>query len=110
MTTPIPGSPRRGPSTPTDSGRPTGDVLVLRDDNRMPRRLHDLRLEAGELELVLQPGGTPLQVGLVIGLGGDRGDLEELGQLCKRLMLAAVDGFEDVLEHRSNLARVMALS
>ncbi len=58
-------------------------------DERVQRRGNDFnRFKSGGTEIVGDPVGSALDVGLVFGLGADAGDAKKLVQFCKMLLTA----------------------
>ena len=55
----------------------------------MQRRGNDFnRFKSSGTEIVSDPAGSALDVGLVFGLGADAGDAKKLVQFCKVLLAA----------------------
>jgi hypothetical protein len=85
-------------------GRPAPLVHILCDDGGMPARLHDRDVEPAELQLIGQPGRAAEHVVLVLGLGADAGDAEELRERRDRLVASAVDGGQHLIKGRHNVS------
>jgi hypothetical protein len=78
-------------------GRLAGDLQRFSVDERMETRRNDFnRIKSSGAELVGDPAGGALDVGLVFALGADAGNTQKFAQFAKMLVAATFDKFSKV--------------
>jgi hypothetical protein len=79
--------------------RSAGNVLVLRDDDRVSGRLHHRCLKMGVLELVAEPLRASPDVDRVVRLRAYAGDSKKIFELVDRLIPTALERAEHIIDH-----------